>query len=233
MNGNEMSSQQLDYHVRELRNRLKHVLIVFTVFGVLGFFASENLLTFMQNDLGIKVYGLTPYEVLNARLAASFLIGFLLSFPVIFYQMLKFAEPGLTRKEYRAVRDVIPFSYMLFLGGAYFSYEIVLKNALKFFQGYTASANVGSVWGLMNTALFGLQLSVLTGLMFQIPIISLILSRLGFLNSATMKQYRAHFIVGTLLVAAVATPPDVFTQAIITFPVLMLYELSVVLVSRF
>jgi len=222
-------SDQEDFHnhLSELRTRLKYVALSFAAFFALGFWISGDLISLMQYDLGITLHGLTPYEVVHARIIAGVLISLMFTFPIGFHQFIKFARPGLTKKEYKALRNVIPLSVMLFALGAVFSYELVFKNALVFFEAYTFGSDVEVVWGLMNTVVFGLQLSFLTGFMFQIPVVTIVLAKLDLITSQTMKDYRNHVIVGVLLIAAVATPPDLITQVLVTVPVIGLYQLSI------
>jgi len=103
---------------------------------------------------------------------------------------------------------------------------------LQFFQSFTASADVISVWGLRATISFVLRISALTGSLFQLPVIAAVLALVGLLRSDQMRQYRNHFIIAILVLAAVTTPPDVLTQILIVGPVTGLYQVSIWLVER-
>jgi len=148
------------------------------------------------------------------------------------YQTLTFLKPGLKPAEYRILRNYTPLFFILFMAGSVFSYEFIVKNSLRFFRQTTAAAGVTAVWGLKDTIMFVLKISSLTGILFQLPIIAAVLSRAGVITAAQMKAHRAYVAVAVLILAAVATPPDLITQVLIATPVIILYQLSIVLVAR-
>lgn len=219
-------------HVRELRQRLVAALIVFAGFSAISFYFSPGVLSWLQADLALSLHALKAYEVIYTQIMISLILGFFLSLPFTLYQFLAFARPGLRPGEYRLLRDFLPFSFLLFLMGAVFAYQFVVKTALEFFQGVTRSSGVEAVWGLKNTVGFALKISALTGVVFQLPVVAVVLAKAGLADAEMMRGYRSHFFVAVLFVAAVATPPDVVTQLLITGPVLGLYQLSIFLVSR-
>lgn len=224
--------QTLEDHVQELRKRLFWVVLVFTLTTGVGFYFSQDILGFLQTDLNVALHTLMAYEAFYTQLMISMLVGFFISLPVILYQVLKFAKPGLKDYEYRVMRNYLPFSVILFIIGAVFSYQFIVKTSLAFFQRTTAAADVASVWGLKNTLGFAMKLSGLTGVIFQLPIVAIILAKAGIIDQEMMRTYRAYFIVGLLLVSALATPPDIITQLLVTAPVIGLYQLSIFLVGK-
>lgn len=228
----ERTVQALSPHVQEMRRRLLQVLLFFFIATGIAFYWSADLLTWLQQDLALALNALAAYEVLYTQLIIAALAGFVLTLPFTTFHLLRFLKPGLKPREYRVLRNYAPFFFVLFFAGAAFSYEFVVKTSLQFFQQSTAASDVAAVWGLKSTILFVLKISALTGVMFQLPIIAAILSRAGMLRAAQMKQYRAYVIVSVLLIAAVATPPDVITQILVTVPVIGLYEVSILLVTR-
>lgn len=223
----------LDVHIKELRWRLKHVFIVFAVFLAVSFYFSPEMLSWLQNDLGFNLNALIAYEVIYTRLMISVLASLVFSIPVMFYHFLKFVKPGLTEFEYRVLRNYLPLSVVLFIGGSVFAYEVIVKSSLRFFQASTAGSNVNALWGLSSTIGFALKLSAFTGVMFQLPIAALVLARAGFIDRELMLKYRTYFFLAILFVSAVVTPPDVVSQAFLTAPVMGLYQLSIFLVGRF
>ena len=156
---------------------------------------------------------------------------FLLSLPIVLYHCLKFVKPGLKTDEYLLMRNYLPFSILLFFAGAVFSYEYIVKKSLQFFVATTGGASVEAVWGLQNTIGFALKLSAFTGIFFQLPIVSLVLSKAGVIDVNLMKNYRAHFLVTVLICSAIATPPDIVSQILLTAPVILLYQFSIYLVD--
>jgi len=224
--------ETLDDHIQALSNRLKIVGIFFLVSLGVVFYFSSDILTFIQNDLGFKLFALTSYETLYTQLMIAFLGGFLLSLPVTFYELILFMKPGLKESEYRVLRNYLPFSILLFSVGSIFSYQFVVKTSLAFFQSVTDASTVGAVWGLQNTIGFALRLSAFMGIIFQLPIVAVILAKAGLINKELMVKYRSYFIVAILLVSALATPPDMISQALVTLPVIGLYQLSIYLVKK-
>jgi sec-independent protein translocase protein TatC len=223
--------QSFSRHLAELRQRLKHLSIVFIVLTAVSFYYSGAVIEFLQKDLSVSLNALKAYEVLYTEISIALLMGFLLSLPVFIYQGLKFAEPGLKRSEYKILRNYIPFSIILFATGAVFAYSVIVKYSLQFFQSVTSTADIAALWGLQSTVSFALRLSALTGVIFQLPIVALILAKAGLIDASKMKKYRAHFMIAVLLLAAVSTPPDIITQLLVTAPVLLLYQLSIWLVK--
>ncbi|MFT4892641.1 MAG: sec-independent protein translocase protein TatC [Candidatus Nanohaloarchaea archaeon] len=228
-----MTEQPIEQHLLELKSRLKSAVLVLALAGVAGFLYSSNILNWIQNDLAISLHALTAYEVFYTRITIAVLFGFFLALPFIAFQMLKFAQPGLKNREYRVIRNYLPFSLLLFIGGAVFSYQYVVKSALSFFTAMTRASEVTAVWGLQNTIGFAVKLSAFSGLMFQLPVVSVVLATAGVLDQDMMVEYRPYAFVAVLLLAAVSTPPDVVTQILVTIPVMGLYQISIWLVGKY
>ncbi len=228
----ERTMKAVEPHVQEMRQRLLRVLSVFFVAAAGTFYYSSEILTWMQQDLELGLNALAAYEVIYTQLFLAALLGMILTLPYSIYHALRFLKPGLKPKEYRVLRNYLPLFVILFFGGALFSYNFVVKASLQFFHDMTLSSGVDAVWGLQNTILFVVKISALTGILFQLPIIAAVLSKAGFITAGQMKENRAYFAVAILIVAAVATPPDLITQILIAVPVLGLYQLSIFLVAR-
>jgi len=214
-------------HFKDLKSAAKHTVIIILLLSGFFFAVSDQILLYMQRDLAVGLHGLTPFEVLNVRLGMAAILGVMFSIPVVLYSLINFAKPGLTQKEYKILRNSLPVSYILFVAGSLFAYEVVFKNAVNFFIRYTQGAGVEIVWGLQNTIMLGLRISILTGLLFQLPLLVTILKKAGLVTIEQLKQYRPYVIVVVLTIAAFATPPDLVTQIFITLPVIILYELSI------
>lgn len=222
----------LDEHVSELQRRLRFSAVFFLLAVLVTFYFAPDIVSWLRADLGFKLHAFTAYEALYTQLMIAFLGGFLLSLPVTLYEIIQFMRPGLKEDEYRVLRNYLPLSIILFGLGAVFSYEFIVKTGLEFFELTTSTSNVEAVWGLKSTVGFTLRLSAFTGIIFQLPIVAVVLDTAGLINEDMMREYRNHFLVSVLLVSAVATPPDIFTQVLVTLPVVLLYQLSIFLVSR-
>lgn len=224
---NDQDLKSFEQHFSELKASVKHSFIVFLVLSVFFFMFSEGLLAWMQKDLQVGLHGLTPFEVFNVRLSISAVLGLVFSIPVILYSLISFAKPGLSKKEYRILVYSLPVSYSLFVAGSFFAYHVIFRNAVKFFLGYTRAAEVTVVWGLQNTLMLGARISIISGILFQLPLIVVILEKGGIVTVEQLEKYRNYVIVAVMLVAAVATPPDLITQVAITLPIIALYEISI------
>jgi sec-independent protein translocase protein TatC len=227
-----MEEASFQSHVNELRNRLKHSIIVLVVLTCLSFYFASDVVSWIQKDLNVSLHALTAYEALYTQILIALIFGFFFALPAILYQLLKFVKPGLEHKEYVLLRNYLPFAIMLFLVGAVFSYNFIVKASLAFFSSTTSGAGVEAVWGLQNTIGFALKLSAFSGVMFQLPIASLVLSKAGVINPKLMREKRGYFFILVLLASAVATPPDIVSQIILTAPVILLYQFSIYLVDR-
>lgn len=224
--------QGFEKHIEELRKRLKLVAVFFLSSTALSFYFSSDILKWLQADLGFSLHALTAYEVFYTEIIIALLLGFFISLAFILYEAIAFMRPGLKDKEYKALRNYLPFSVMLFIIGAVFSYNYIVKFSLSFLQGTANTADVAALWGLQNTIGFALQLSALTGVIFQLPIASLVLAHAGLIDKEMMVKYRSYFFIAILLVSAMATPPDVISQMLVTGPVLFLYQVSIFLVGQ-
>ncbi|PSG99762.1 MAG: twin-arginine translocase subunit TatC [Nanohaloarchaea archaeon SW_4_43_9] len=228
-----MNKQPVEQHLIDLKKRLRNSLLALAFTTVAGFIYSSRILSWLQDDLSLSLHALTAYEVFYTRISIALLFGLVMALPFIALQLLKFAKPGLKPREYRVVRNYLPFSLILFSAGAVFSYQFVVKSALSFFSTMTRASDVTAVWGLQNTIGFAVKLSAFSGLMFQLPVISVVLASAGIIDKEMMVEHRGYFVVAVLLLSAVATPPDVVTQVLVTLPVLGLYQVSIWLVGRY
>lgn len=225
-----MSEARIDEHIEELKSRLKHSVIVFVLLSSISLYFSPGILSFIQNDLGVKLHSLAAYDVVYTEIQIALILGIVSSLPVFYIQFLGFLKPGLRAREYRILRNYLPLSIVLFCAGSVFAYNFIVKAALEFFSSSTASTEIIAVWGLKNTLSFVLKISSFTGVMFQLPIAALVLSKAGLLDRKMMKDYRRYFIILVMFLAAVVTPPDIISQILLVLPVLVLYQISIYLV---
>lgn len=219
-------------HFEELKASAKHTVIIFLLFFGFFFLISDHILVLMQQDLEVSLHGLTPFEVLNVRLGMAAIFAAAASIPVILYSLINFAKPGLTQKEYKLLKTSLPISYILFIAGSLFAYQVVFRNAVNFFIRYTTGSGVEIVWGLQNTLMLGLRISILTGILFQLPLIVTIVKKAGLVTIEQLKQNRPYVIIAVLIIASIATPPDLLTQILITVPIIILYEISIKIAER-
>ncbi|MCD8304988.1 MAG: twin-arginine translocase subunit TatC [Prevotellaceae bacterium] len=177
-------------------------------------------------------------ELINTELSNQFLVhvstsvylALLLASPYVVLELYAFVAPALYESERRYSVPVALAVYVLFLLGVLMSYYILFPFALRFLGTYQVSASVVNQINLSSYISTFTTLTLLMGLVFQIPVLSLLLSRLGVLESGFMRHYRRHALILVMLVAAVITPPDIFTLLIVSLPMYALYELSIIIV---
>ena len=220
-------------HLEELRWRVVKALlgVVLTV-GVCGFCAEwiVDEVVLRPSRLTIpplELINTIPYGQITFYMVVVLVGGLIISSPWVLYQVWKFIEPGLLPKERKYITGIVAYTSVCFLAGVAFAYFVMLPYMLQFF----ASFGTGTIHNMISVTeymSFVLQLILISGLIFELPMVSYALARLGLLTPAFMRHYRQHAIVVILILAAVITPTtDPFTMAIFSLPMLILYEFSI------
>lgn len=220
-------------HLDEIRSRLIKAGIAFLVITSLAGIFADTLVNevligpLRRSGESITLQNLVPYGQISLYLQVVFFSGFVLSFPFIAFQIWKFVEPGLHENERKASRFIILFISLCFFAGISFGYFVFLPISLKFFAGFGTPLIKNNI-AVQDYISFVMGTLLTSGLVFELPFISYILSRIGLLTPAFMRFYRKHAIVVLLVVAAVVTPStDLVTQLVIGVPMILLYELSI------
>jgi sec-independent protein translocase protein TatC len=156
----------------------------------------------------------------------AFVGGFILGLPIITYQLWRFVAPGLYGTEIKYILPIIIFTYVAFLCGILFAYFILIPFSLKFFtsMGYGDIQNNISINYYFS---FITWLMMGAGIIFEMPIVSLILSSVGLVTPKFLRKYRRHALVAIMILSAFITPPDPISMLIMTFPLILLYEISI------
>ena len=180
-----------------------------------------------------RLQSLKPMTYFFISLQIALIGGLVLALPVVFYQVWRFVAPGLLSSEKRIALPLIGLSVLCFTAGALVAYWIVLPLGLRFFLALEPP-DMTSQWAADTYIGFVLRLLVGFGLVFEMPVVALFLSRLGLLTPDYMRRIRRYAIAAIFVVAAIFTPPDPLSQILMALPVLLLYEISiwVVKVSR-
>jgi sec-independent protein translocase protein TatC len=211
-------------HLEELRTRIFYILIA-VVGGAAGCFTiAKQLVSLLEVPAqGVKFLQLTPGEYFFVSIKVAGYGGILVATPVIIYQVIQFVLPGLTRRERRLVLPVVLGSSVLFVGGLFFAYYLLIPAALNFLVSYGADV-VEQLWSIERYFEFILVLLLATGLLFQVPVVQILLALLGLVTSAQMiKSWRA-VVMAAMVVGAVVTPStDPITQSLLAGAVLGLY----------
>lgn len=165
--------------------------------------------------------------------AVILISGLIIAFPYVFYQFWSFVKPALTKKELSRTRGVIFWVSFLFFTGVLFGYFVVTPYAINFFFHFQLDEIVQNIWTINSYIDMILPLVLGSGLAFQLPLVVYFLAKIGIVNAQYLKKIRKYTIVVIFIVAGVITPgPDVVSQLAVAIPLLILYEISIILAAR-
>ncbi len=205
-------------------------------------FLTNRLLCRLGELVNIKALCInrSHFEIINIKMAGQFtthiaislISGVIVAFPYIFWEFWRFFRPALYENEYSHARGAVFYSSLLFLTGVFFGYFIIAPLSIHFLSSYTVSTQVTNQIFLRSYIGTITSISLASGLIFELPIIIYFLSRIGLVTPVFLKKYRKHSIVVILLLAAIITPPDIFSQVLVCLPLLVLYEAGIVISRR-
>lgn len=224
-------------HLNELRWRLVRCFIAALVGFCLCWAVVEplfDILTLPLNNalgaVGAHAQYTSMPEPFFTRMLVAFVAGLFIASPFIFYQIWAFIAPGLYDEEKRFIIPVAVISALFFIGGGLFCYFIVFPYAFNFFIGFSTQS-IQITPRISDYLDFILKLLLAFGLIFEMPLFSFFLSRMGVLTADMMRRGRRYAIVGIFIVAAILTPPDVVSQLLMACPMLVLYECSILVAA--
>lgn len=245
-------------HLDVLRAAIVKSLLVAVVFGLAAFCFKEELFAvilapkdadFITYRLLYALSGLVTeadapdflVKLINTGLAEQFIIhmktalcvGVLCTSPYILYQLFRFVSPALYVNERKYAVRVVGGGYVMFLSGVLLSYFLIFPLTFRFLGTYQVSGEVENMIALQSYISTLMTMSLAMGLVFEIPILSWLFAKLGFLSADFMRKYHRHAIVVILVVAAIITPTsDVFTLSLVALPMWVLYEMSIWIVGK-
>ncbi|MDR2885913.1 MAG: twin-arginine translocase subunit TatC [Rikenellaceae bacterium] len=168
----------------------------------------------------------------NLHLKISFWTALVLAIPYMIWELWQFIKPALTPSERRGSNKMVLYVSSCFLAGILFGYFIVSPLTVNFLGGYQASGMISNMIDANSYLSTIMNVSLACGFVFLLPVLSWVLSRMGILNSAFMRQYRRHSIIVLAVVSAIITPPDLFSMVLVMLPLCALYEVSIAIVAR-
>lgn len=245
-------------HLDVLRGVLIRIAVVTVVAGIVAFLFKEELFAVVlapkESDFVTYrwLFGLSRLlgesdsqafyvQLVNTGLAEQFVIhvktamcaGLLCSSPYILYQLFRFVSPALYADERRYALRVVGGGYLMFMLGVLASYYLIFPLTFRFLGTYQVSGDVANMITLQSYMSTLILMCLSMGIVFEMPVLSWLFAKMGFLSAGFMRLYRKHALVIILIVAAVITPTsDVFTLMVVSLPMYLLYELSILLVSR-
>lgn len=221
-------------HIEEIRKRLIIIVVFFVVGVIASFFLAKPLIHFVQYDTPAEEVVLNAFNVVDPVVIYLKVIVFLaivIISPVIMYQFWAFISPGLHELERKVTLSYIPFAFLLFLAGISFSYFVLLPYIMTFMMNLSDQLNIEQTIGINEYFSFLFSILLPFGLVFQLPIVILFLSRLGVLQPKVLVKVRKYAYFGLFVLAAFITPPDIVSHLFVTLPLFVLYEVSI-MISR-
>jgi len=162
----------------------------------------------------------------------TMLVAFMIALPVVIYQLWAFIAPGLYLHERKLILPLVISSYTLFIIGMAFAYFLVFPTVFKFMASYNAPLGAEMSTDIDNYLSFAMTTFLAFGITFEVPVVVVVLVRMGMVPLAKLKEIRPYVIVGAFVISAIVTPPDVLSQLLLAVPMTLLYELGLV-IARF
>jgi len=239
--GQELEEKPFLEHLEDLRWLILKILISWGGASLVAFVFSNRVFAVLQLPLagmtrvaggGGEVFtlrSLSPPEVFLVSMKLSLLVGFIVALPLILYFIGRFLLPALKNSEKKYLVPAFSIGGGLFFSGVLFSYWVVLPLSLKFFWDYTERLAIRPEWTLEHYLSLVGKLLIGFGLVFELPVVILLLAFLGIVDYETLKRKRPYVVVIIFILAAVLTPPDVITQIMMAIPLLILFEICIFL----
>lgn len=249
-------------HLEELRWHLIRSLVVIILVGILAFIFKEIVFdiiilgpsksdfftnywlchfgtdTFLNttklciNSNPIKLQSIQMAGQFTAHIKISLLAGLILAFPYVFFEFWNFIKPALHSDEKKIARGSIIIISLLFFVGVLFGYYIICPLSVNFLYNYQVSEVAVNNIKLMSYISIIASICLASGVLFELPVIVMFLSKIGLLTPGFLKKYRKHALLIILVLSAIITPPDVFSQILVSLPLLLLYEISIKISAR-
>jgi sec-independent protein translocase protein TatC len=244
-------------HLEELRWHIIRALLSILVFSILAFLAKKivfheiilapsrpdfwtyrmlcrlgdlihtNVLCVQELPFIIQSRQMTGQFTMH--ITSSFVIGIILAFPYAFWELWRFISPGLYTKEKQIARGSVFFVSLLFTIGILFGYFIISPISINFLSNYQLDPSISNEFDIISYVSTITMLVLASGLMFQLPIIVYFFTKAGIVTPSFLRSYRKHAIVVILVISAIITPPDVMSQILIALPLILLYEISILI----
>lgn len=241
-------------HLEELRWRLVRSAIAILVLAVALWIFREWILEnlffsmrkpdfptfrFLCNTFGICVEKIdvslqstTMTGQFSYALMMSIMGGIVLAFPFIFYQIWAFVKPGLRQNEKSVAKGIVLYVTILFFLGILFGYFVIAPLSVQFFGNFKASESVNNIFTINSYMSTVLSTVFYSGLLFLLPVVTYIFTKIGVMTPEFLRKYRKHAIIAILILAAIITPPDIISQVIVTIPIVLLYEIGILVSVR-
>lgn len=233
-------------HLDELRGTLIRIICAVVLFGIVAFLLKDELFSIVlaprsSDFITYRLIGTEDFSIhlMNIGLTEQFMIhmktaiyaGLLVASPYILYELFRFVSPGLYANERHYAVWIVGAAYLMFLIGTLVNYFVVFPFTVRFLGTYQVSPDVANMLTLQSYIDTLLGMSLVMGVVFELPVVCALMGRMGLINGQMMSTYRRHALVAILIVAAIITPTtDAFTLFVVALPIYLLYELSILIV---
>ncbi|TLD83793.1 twin-arginine translocase subunit TatC [Helicobacter trogontum] len=230
--------EELRPHLQDLRKRLMLSLLSIVICFVACFSFHEEIFTWVQTPIsnafasGIKgkLIQVAPAEYLFVAIKVSFFAAFVISVPIVFWQLWLFVAPGLYKHEKKLILPFVFFGSFMFALGLFFCYEIVFPLIIRYvlaFGNEVVEANIASDEYLS----FFIRIMLAFGFVFELPVMAFFLGKIGLITDNTLKRSFRYAVVAIFVVAAIVTPPDVISQLLLALPMVVLYGVAIIILK--
>jgi sec-independent protein translocase protein TatC len=222
-------------HLGELRKRIFWIVAVLVLGMIGGFFVAKPILVYLQEAsplVDATWNAFSPWDGLRVYMQVSFILALIITGPVALYHLWAFVKPGLSKEEQKATVRYIPYSVLLFLLGLSFAYFVVFPLAFKFASGLTESLAIKETYGITQYFSFMFNILLPISLLFELPVIVMFLTRIRLVNPKRLRKLRRYAYLALVILSTIVTPPaDALSPIIVAIPLIILYEISVMLSS--
>ena len=234
-------------HLDELRSVIIRAFVVTVVVAVVAFCLKDELFAVVlaprtSDFITYRLMGVEPFSIhlMNTGLTEQFMIhmktafyaGVLVASPYIVYLLFRFISPALYDNERRYATALVSSGYLMFMLGTLLNYFLIFPLTVKFLGTYQVSEDVANMLTLQSYMDTLLMMSLVMGIVFELPVVSWLLSRMGLINAQMLKTWRKHAVVAILIISAIITPTtDAFTLFVVALPIWLLYEVSILIVN--
>lgn len=241
-------------HLEELRWRLVKMVIAILIFATVIFYFTEEITTHVflalaepefpifeffcyifnicTDGIAIKFQSIEMTGQFTTNLMMAIIGGVIVAFPFIFYQLWGFVKPGLKQNEVKTVRGIVGFVSVLFFMGVLFGYYVIAPLSVQFLGNWQMTDEIKNIITINSYLRTIISTVFFTGLIFLLPVVIMIFSKLGIMTPDFLRKYRKHSFVAVLIIAAIITPPDLFTQIVVSIPIILLYEFGILISKR-
>lgn len=260
MNDSETTSGLLTFggHLDVLRKMFFRIILVVVILGSVIFcfkketfalllaphnsdFCTFQLIEYLINSLGFD-FKFADYKIplISTELSAQFMthitvsciLAILLASPYILFELFKFISPALYEREKKYSYLVAGIIYFLFILGLFMSYFVLFPISFQFLANYQVDDEIVNTITIDSYISTFTTLTFLMGIVFQLPVIAFVLGKMGFIDASMLKQYRSYAFIIIMVIAAIITPPDIFTLVLVTIPIYGLYEVSILVLKK-